>query len=189
MITSQKIRLRKKKLADAVDNYAWQTDPELAQFDAAPLLIAPFPRYLSAYLEEIRTPTPERHAFAIETLEGKHIGNCSYYEINETKSQTQLGIIIGNRDYWDKGYGTEAVTQLLSHIFQETNLNRVYLKTLVSNIRAQRCFQKCGFTFCGHLNQGEHHFVLMEIHRKQWAERKSNRNDDNIDSEGKSDDK
>jgi len=170
MITSKKIRLRKKSLADAVDNYAWLTDPELTQLDAAPLLNATFAQYLSVYREELGYPPRKRRAFAVDTTEGKHVGNCSYYDINEKKKEAQLGIMLGNRDYWDKGYGTETVTTLLSHIFQETNITRVYLKTLVSNIRAQRCFQKCGFAFCGHLDKDGYHFVLMDIQRKQWAE-------------------
>ncbi len=189
MVTGENIRLRKKTLADAVDNYAWQTDPELTQLDAAPLLTATFPRYLSVYLEELRYPSSKRRTFAIETLAGKHIGNCSYYDINEAKGETQLGIMIGNRDYWDKGYGTETVTLLLSRIFQETNLNRVYLKTRVSNIRAQRCFQKCGFALCGTLDRDGYHFVLMEILRKQWAELKLQKSYVRMDTEGSADDR
>jgi RimJ/RimL family protein N-acetyltransferase len=173
MITSKKIRLRKKILADATNNYAWQTDPELVQLDAAPLLTTTFSQYLAAYLEELLYTSSRRYTFAIETLDGKHIGNCSYYDINETNSEAQLGIKIGNHDYWDKGYGTETVATLLNYIFQETNLNRIYLKTLALNTRAQRCFQKCGFVPRGHLNRDGYHFVIMEIHRKQWEERQT----------------
>ncbi len=189
MVTDKKIRLRKKRLADAADNYSWQTDPELIQLDAAPLQSTTFPSYLSAYLDELLYPSSKRRTFAIETLEGKHIGNCSYYDINEAKGETQLGIMIGNRDYWDKGYGTETVTLLLSRIFQETNLSRVYLKTLVSNIRAQRCFQKCGFALCGTLNKDGYHFVLMEILRKPWVERQSKKYHASTDTKGSSDDR
>ncbi len=170
MTDSKRIRLRKKKLADAEDDYVWQTDPELVRLDAAPLLKATFPQYLSAYLKERRYPSSTRHTFAIETPDGTHIGNCSYYDINETKGEAELGIIIGNRDYWDKDYGAEAVTALLSYIFRETNLQRVYLKTLVSNRRAQRCFLKCCFAPCGHLNMDGYNFVLMDIHREDWEE-------------------
>ncbi|MBN1862824.1 MAG: GNAT family N-acetyltransferase [Dehalococcoidales bacterium] len=170
MITSKRIKLRKRSLADAVDNYAWMTDPELTQLDAAPLLRVSFAQYLTIYQEELSYPSAKRCAFAVETTEEKHVGNCSYYDINQKKKEAQLGIMIGNRDYWDKGYGAEAVTTLLDHIFRNTDLNRVYLKTLVSNIRAQRCFQKCGFTFCGHLDKDGYRFALMEVHRKRWRE-------------------
>ncbi|MEJ2047172.1 MAG: hypothetical protein P8X92_03700 [Dehalococcoidia bacterium] len=47
MVTGKKIRLRQKNLADAADNYAWQTDPELTHLDAAPFLSITLPRYLA----------------------------------------------------------------------------------------------------------------------------------------------
>ena len=170
MIRERRIRLREKKLDDVVNNYAWITNPELVELDAAPLLTIPFSQYTSFYISELRHPSPRRRAFAIETMDGEHIGNCSYYDINEKKGEAQLGIMIGNRKYWDNGYGTETVTMLLDYIFENTSINRVYLKTLLMNIRAQRCFQKSGFTFYKNLNQNDYHFMLMDINRKQWRQ-------------------
>ena len=170
MIINSKVILRDKRLADAVEDYAWRTDPELAQLDAAPLLTTTFPQYLLDYTNELRHPPLTRHRFAIETLEGKHIGNCVYYGIDETRGEAELGIIIGNRDYWNKGYGADTVTTLVRYIFHQTNLKRIYLKTLDSNTRAQKCFKKCGFTPYGHLVKNGFSFVLMEINRKQWKE-------------------
>jgi RimJ/RimL family protein N-acetyltransferase len=91
-----------------------------------------------------------------------------YYNVNETKGEAEIGIVIGNRDYWDKGCGTDTVAALVNRIFRETNLKRLYLKTLDWNLRAQKCFKKCGFTPYGHLNRDGHNFVLMGLHRKQW---------------------
>lgn len=173
MIVGSKIKLRGKRLADAPDDYAWQTDPKLAQLDAVPLSTTTFPQYLSDYASELRYPPPIRHRFAIETLEGKHIGNCTYYGIDKTNGEAELGIMIGNRDYWDKGYGADAVTTLVNRIFRQTKLNRIYLKTLNSNTRAQKCFQKCGLIPYGHLNKDGYNFVLMELHRKQWLEQQN----------------
>ncbi len=168
MIIGTKIRLRDKNLADAPDDYTWQTDPELAQLDAIPPLTISLPQYLLDYATELSLSYPNRCPFAIETPEGRHIGNCVYYGINETKGEAELGIMIGNRDYWDKGYGTDTVTTLVNYIFHRTNLKRIYLKTLDSNRRAQKCFQKCGFTSYGYLVKDGYSFVLMETHRKQW---------------------
>lgn len=170
MITGSKIRLCKKSLADAWDDYTWQTNPELAQLDASPVLAMTFARYLSDYASELRYPTSIRQQFAIETLEGKHIGNCVCYGINETKGEAELGIMIGNRDYWDKGYGTDAVTTLVNYIFRQTKLKRIYLKTLEYNKRAQKCFEKCGFIPCGPMVRDGFRFELMEIRREQWVE-------------------
>ena len=165
-------KLRDKRLADALDDYIWRTDPELARLDTTPLLTTTFSRYLSDYAYELRYPSI-RHWFAVETPEGKHIGNCSYYSIDETKGEAELGIMIGNRDYWDKGYGADTVTTLVRYIFHQTNLKRIYLKTLDSNLRAQKCFKKCGFTPYGHLVRDGFSFTLMEINRKQWQERQT----------------
>ena len=172
MSINGKIRLREKRLPDAFNDYTWQTDPELARLDATPLLAMAFSQYLSDYSGELRYPPSIRWWFAIETLEGKHIGNCGYYNINESNGEAELGIMIGDHDYWDKGYGVDAVTAMLNYVFRQTNLKRIYLKTIDSNTRAQKCFQKCGFTPCGHLVRDGFNFVLMEIHHKQWQEQK-----------------
>jgi RimJ/RimL family protein N-acetyltransferase len=166
MTTDVKVRLREKRLADAAADYAWKADAELAELDAAPPLGISFPHYLAEYLRELRHPSSERERFAIETLDGKHIGNCTYYGINRAKGEAEVGIIIGDRDYWGKGYGASAMKALTSHIFQKTNFNRLYLKTLASNIRAQKCFAKCGFVNYGHMNYDGYNFVLMEIYRE-----------------------
>ena len=173
MITGNKIRLRNKRLADARNDYIWQTDPELARLDDAPLLNTTFTQYLSDYASELRYPSSIRHHFAIETLEGKHIGNCVYYDIDETKGEAQLGIVIGDRDYWDKNYGADAVATLVNYIFRQTSLRRIYLKTLDWNGRSQKCFKKCGFTPYGHLARDGCSFVLMEIYREQWEAHKT----------------
>jgi len=170
MIVGVKTKLRGKRLADAPSDYAWQTDPELAELDAAPLRAITFPQYLAEYASELRYPSFIRHRFAIETLDGEHIGNCTYYDISEKRGEAELGIIIGNRHYWDKGYGVDAVNNLVNHIFRRTKLNRIYLKTLVSNTRAQKCFAKCGFTPYAKMKRDSYNFVLMELHRQQWQE-------------------
>jgi RimJ/RimL family protein N-acetyltransferase len=171
MISGDKVKLREKRLADAADDYAWLTDTELAALDAAPLSTTTFPQYLASYTSDLRYPPTIRHQFAIETREGKHIGNCTYYGIDSDKGEAELGIMIGDRDYWDKGYGTDAVTALLEYIFGKTKLNRLYLKTLVNNKRAQKCFAKCGFTPYGHFKKDGYSFILMELNREEWEKR------------------
>jgi len=170
MIIGNKIKLRDKKLADARNDYTWQADPELVRLDAAPLLTTTFSQYLLDYANDLHDSSPTRYRFAVETLDGKHIGNCGCYNVDKPKSEAELGVMIGNRDYWDKGYGTDAVTTLVSYIFQQTNLKRIYLKTLDSNTQAQKCFQKCGFTQYRHMAKDGFNFLLMELHRKKWQE-------------------
>ena len=173
MITGSKVILREKSSVDAWNDYAWETDPELSQLDATRPITMTFSQYLSDYAYELHHSPPASRQFAIDTLDGKHIGNCSCYNLDKTRGEAELGILIGNHDYWDKGYGTDAVTTLVSHIFHQTNLKRIYLKTLDSNTRAQKCFKKCGLTPYGHLRRDGFSFMLMEIHRKQWEKQQT----------------
>jgi RimJ/RimL family protein N-acetyltransferase len=104
-ISGRKIRLREKKLSDVRNDYRWQADPELSKLDATPALAMPFSLYLLNYTTALHQSNANRYPLSIETLDGKHIGNCNCYDIDEKNGEAQIGIIIGNRDYWDKGYG------------------------------------------------------------------------------------
>jgi RimJ/RimL family protein N-acetyltransferase len=168
MIAKKRIQLRTKKLSDAREDYDWQTDPELCRLDAAEILSLSYKDYLSEYTFELCYPTTGRHEFAVETLDGLHIGNCVYYNVNQAESKTELGIMIGNRDYWNQGYGVETVNLLVDHIFGKLSLERVYLTTLDWNMRARKCFKKCGFSDCGYITRDGFQFMLMVIHRREW---------------------
>lgn len=168
MINGSKVIVCHKSLADAPDDYAWQTDTELTYLTATQPLTTSFPDYLLHYASQLRNRQSVKHQFAIKTRDGNHIGNCAYYGINDNKDEVEIGIMIGNRNYWDKGYGSNAVNALISYIFLNTNLKRIYLKTLDSNKRAQQCFSKCGFTQYGRLVKDGHSFILMELYRSQW---------------------
>lgn len=173
MIFGKKVILRDKRTDDALDDYSWETDPELARLDAAPVLTMPYSEYLEEYTSELTYYYSSGKRFAIDTITGEHIGNCSYYNYDETRSETELGIMIGNRDYWDGGYGTDVVITLVGHIFNTTKLTRIYLKTLNWNDRAHKCFRKCGFNKYRESIRGRYNFVLMEIFRDAWEEDQS----------------
>ena len=170
MITESKVRLCPKRLSDAADDYAWQTDPELTRLDASSPLTMEFTQYLLRYADKLYCARQVKHQFAIETPDGEHIGNCAYYGVDDRKGEAEIGIMIGNRNYLEKGYGADAIAALVDHIFLKTNLKRIYLKTLDTNERAQRCFSQCGFTECGRLVDNGHSFVLMELYRYQWQQ-------------------
>ncbi|HTY81651.1 MAG TPA: GNAT family N-acetyltransferase [Dehalococcoidales bacterium] len=167
-IQGERIRLREKKLSDVRNDYNWQRDPELARFDAVPVLDLPFALYLLDYTAEIRKPHRSRFSCAIETLEGKHIGNCTCYEIDEKKGEAQFGIMIGDGEFRDKGYGLDVVRTMIKYVFENTAFDRIYLKTLDWNLRAQKCFIKSGFKQCGELKRNGYTFMLMEIFRADW---------------------
>ena len=157
-ITGSKVRLRGKKMSDVRADYKWQADVELSRLDAAEPMNIPFSFYLLDYAAELHRPRSGRFPMAIETLEGRHIGNFTVYDIDEEKSEAQVGIMIGERDYWDQGYGADALNAVVDHVFRTTSLVRLYLKTLDWNIRAQKSFAAAGFTACGEMRRNGHIF-------------------------------
>ena len=163
-----RIILRGKRIEDAEQDYIWRSDHELASLDAAFPLTMSYDRFLKLAQDQMRYPTPGSHHFATETLDGKFIGNCMYYDLDSVKMQAELGIVIGDRDYWSNSYGYDAVTTLLDHCFNEKKLERVYLHTLEWNKRAQRCFEKCGFVQVRPVRRMSHDFILMEVFREDW---------------------
>ena len=172
MLRHGNVVLRQKVLEDAERDYAWQTDTELAGLDAVKPLKVPFQVYLEEYKSILNYPSPRRFQLAVETVEGVHIGNCACYNIDYKKGEAEVGIMIGHRDFWDRGYGSDAMTTLVDYIFSETDLKLLYLKTLDYNFRAQQCFRKCGFAPDGRGDSGQHSFVLMSLGRGQWFKRK-----------------
>ena len=126
-IKGKRIILRNKRIEDAEDDYAWRTDEELARLDATKPLKMTFREFKSFSKDELGYKNPSSKRFALDTSEGRHIGNCMYYDIDERRGQTELGIMVGDRDYWDNGYGTEAVDAMLAHIFTHLSHHLKYI--------------------------------------------------------------
>ena len=169
-IRGQRVVLRPKRLEDAQNDYAWRADEELARLDATAPLRMSFQDYLRLYQDELRRPLPWSRRFAIETVQGKHIGNCMCYDINTVDGEAEGGIMIGDPAYWNNGYGRDSVTLLVDHAFTTLPLNRVYLHTLEWNTRARRSFARVGFKEVGLVRRDGQDFILMELWRRQWEE-------------------
>jgi RimJ/RimL family protein N-acetyltransferase len=167
----EKVVLREKRREDAADDYAWRTDEELARLDATRPVRMSYDQFVRYSIEEIMYSSSSSKRLAIDTFDGRHIGNCMYYDIDLRRGQAELGIMIGDRDYWDAGYGTDSVDVLLAHIFGSTPLKRVYLHTLDWNQRARRSFAKSGFQEMKNVRRSGMDFVRMEVTRHDWERR------------------
>lgn len=162
----EKVVLRNKRREDAEADYAWRKDSELATYDAAKPITTPFEDYLALHEDDLDNPSPFRRTLAVDDREGRHIGNVMFYNIDRLKSEAEVGITIGDRRYWGSGYGTDALTAFVRHLFANTSLTRLYLKTLDWNVRAQRCFEKAGFVRTGLSRRSNGTFVLMELRKE-----------------------
>ncbi len=163
----KKVVLREKDISDAGNDYTWATDSELMHLDAS----EPFPLSFSTFVLQYphRLLDNGKIQFAIEVPVAKHIGNCTCYDIDTVRKEAELGIMIGDRDYWGKGYGTEAVQILMDYVFRVLDIERIVLHTLTWNSRARACFTKCGFIECGWVQRTGNEFIKMEA-RSPWID-------------------
>ena len=91
--------------------------------------------------------------FAIETLDGKLVGDCGLRKIDWKSRKAEFFITIGEKQLWGKGLGSDALRIVIRLAFHRMNLNRLWLTTLADNSRAVRCYEKCGFVREGLLRQ------------------------------------
>jgi RimJ/RimL family protein N-acetyltransferase len=82
--------------------------------------------------------------FAIEA-DGELIGQCGLRNFDQAAHTCELGITIGDPNYWGRGYGRDAVKLLLDYAFRLRNIRKVWLRVDGSNERAYRAYRACGF--------------------------------------------
>jgi RimJ/RimL family protein N-acetyltransferase len=121
------------------------------------------------------------HIWAIETLARDYIGEITLTKIDRINRSAQVGIVIGSKPHWNKGFGTDAMRVVLRFAFDNMNLHRVWLNVYDFNVRGIKSYEKCGFTREGvqrelrFLDGRYHDSVLMGIlegeyraTRKDW---------------------
>lgn len=177
MIYGDRVRLRHAERADLPKFVAWLNDPEVRRG-----LVLYLP--LSQAEEEewfenaLKSPPPER-PLVIEAGSGedwKTIGNSGFHNIDWRNRSAELGIVIGEKSYWNKGYGTEVMRLLLRHGFKTLNLHRIYLRVFQNNLSAIRAYEKAGFVHEGKQRQAEYQdgsyldVILMSVLKSEWKE-------------------
>ena len=155
-IKGEKIILKNKSFNDFANDYMWRTDAELSTLDATYPLDLSFKDFIKAYKSEIIK-------FKLDRKKKEHIGNSMLYNIDYFNKSMELGIMIGKKNYWDKGYGTDSVNTMIKFIFNNTDFSKIYLHTLKWNTRAQQAFIKCGFKIIREIQKDNKNFVFMEI--------------------------
>ena len=126
------------------------------------------------YLEENATAEA---SFVIVTInENKMIGTISLESINHINRCATLGIFIGDKEFRNKGYGTEAIKLILEYGFKYLNLKNIKLDLMEFNERALKCYKKCGFKEYGRRRKckfidGEYYDTIeMDILKEEFNE-------------------
>ncbi|MDR0301163.1 MAG: GNAT family N-acetyltransferase [Treponema sp.] len=129
--------------------------------------------------KEILKDLSQKHNYSIIDIETNElIGNCGFLEIDNVNQIAEIGIFIGNKKFWGKGYGTEALVLLIDYGFKALNLHNILLKVFSFNERAMKCYEKVGFKIIGKrreaLNRGDKKFdaIFMDILYDEFYKKK-----------------
>ena len=134
--------------ADAGTMQVWHRDTEFFRLAygrvAQPWSAEQIKRRIEEHASEANEPV-----FAIRTLaDNRLIGQIGMW-MEQPHGDAYLWILIGDRAYWGKGYGTDAMRVMLRYAFEEMNLHRITLRVFAFNQRAIRSYEKCGFVHEG----------------------------------------
>lgn len=146
MYSGQLVKLRAYKEEDIEKAVEFINDEEVKKLMDSNI---PFPMTKWQEEEWVRSRkanTDFTYDFAIEDLKtGKYIGGCSINECDVKNRTCVVGIMIGDKEYWGKGYGSDALKVLIKFIFEEVNMNKIKLNVFSFNNRAIACYKKVGF--------------------------------------------
>ncbi len=179
MIIGKRIRLRAVEREDLPRFVAWLNDPEVLQglMLHIPMSLAWEENWFERLLKGDQAEAPL--AIEIDTAEGwTPIGNVGFHDINWQERAAEIGIFIGEKRFWNQGFGREAMRLMLQFGFETVNLHRIYLRVFENNPRAIRSYEQAGFVHEG--RERESHFfggkyidtLLMSVIRPEWDELK-----------------
>lgn len=152
---------------------AWINDSHIVQFLGKPL--KPVTRSKERELLEKMTGDESSVIFAIDTVDGRHIGMTGLHRISHFDGTAVTGTMIGDKRYWGQGYGTDAKMLLLWFAFRTLNLRRINSHVIAFNRRSIGCQLKCGYTIEGvkkrevYKNGKYHDLVMLAVFRRGWG--------------------
>jgi RimJ/RimL family protein N-acetyltransferase len=179
--SSERLWFRPVEVADAPRVAGWINDPRVRKHLATRV----FPLNLLAEEEWIKrvsalpSPTVSEQVVLLFGLLGAEapIGSTGFHGINWVVRRAEWGILIGEAEHWNQGYGREVARRMLRYAFEEMNLNRVELRVNTANLAGVKAYEAAGFVREGTLRQaswvdGRHEDILvMSVLRQEWKVR------------------
>jgi RimJ/RimL family protein N-acetyltransferase len=167
------IYLRPLEREDARALAGWFNDPEVNR-----TLRSYRPMTVAAEEEFLKTvgDRPDDLVLGIVVCETDQlVGVCGLHDIDARSRHASLGLLVGDKTAWGKGFGTEAGRLLVRHAFETLNLNRVWLHVHEYNRRGLRVYEKVGFRPEGRLRQDTFRdgrywdTIVMGLLRDEWG--------------------
>lgn len=144
-LTTERLILRPLEPKDATPRYqAWLNDPQINTYLES--------RFVKQSLEEMRKyieaiQKSNKHLFLAITIRetGEHVGNIKLGPIDNNHKLGDIGILIGEKDWWGKGIASEAIKEITRYAFEELKLHKITAGCYSDNEGSAVAFEKAGF--------------------------------------------
>lgn len=180
MLKGQKVILRPIRLSDAPRFVKWFNDPEVHRFlNFRSLTLKQERKFIR---ERLKSDPKDHVQLCVDALDGTHIGTVALESISREQKRAVFGIVIGDKKYWNRGFGTEAARLILDYGFQKLKLHRVELDVYSYNPRAIKVYKNLGFKLEGKkrehaLWRGKYYNAyLMGILDREWKKKNNKKN-------------
>jgi len=154
MIYGKRIRLRAIEKDDPQRFVAWLNDPEVRR---NMLMYQPLSKAVEElWFADMLKRDQDEHPLVIEVHQGENwqpVGNLGFLNLDQRERSAEIGIFIGEKNLWDKDYGSQAIQLMLKHGCENLKLNRIFLQVYETNERGIRCYEKAGFQHEGRMRQ------------------------------------
>jgi diamine N-acetyltransferase len=175
MLKGEKVVLRPYSRDDVSCMTKWLNDPDTIKYIASRCMYGAFRESMEEAYDTLKKFSNSK-IFIIETLDNKVIGMINLNTISWEWRNSEIGVLIGEKDNWGKGYATDAMRVLLVFGFNRLNLHRIYLHVSEANVGAIRCYEKLGFKKEAILREAEYrcgkyeNAVLMGILQEEFKQ-------------------
>jgi len=150
----------------------WINDPEVTMFLATYLPMSETDE--EEWLANLGKRKSNNIVLAIETIEGVLIGSMGIHNIDWSSRTATTGALIGEKEYWGKGYGSEAKLLLLEYAFNTLGLRKIFSDVIAFNTRSIRYSEKCGYVIearlkdCFFRRNKYWNKIILSVTRKTW---------------------
>ncbi len=100
-------------------------------------------------VESLGNLARDHHYSIIDKSKDQLIGSCGLMDMDYCNRTAEIGIFIGDKNYWNAGYGSEALSLLIDYAFQYLNLDNIMLRVYDFNKRGLGSYEKVGFKLIG----------------------------------------
>lgn len=141
----ERIWLRRPHMQDARFVFHWERDDEVWRYDPHRPYSQTLTEFLAVFERNYVRGNGRQFWFIIENEHRLPIGTITYFNVDPRAGQAEVGLGIGDKTQWGKGYGAEAINLLVHYLFAQPAFARLYAETAMANLPARKAFARAGF--------------------------------------------